>query len=51
MVSFIFFTVTYVQIINHYLGAGGLGTGMDMSEFVETRFAVEFSPSAAKTYK
>ncbi|KAG0701495.1 hypothetical protein DFH29DRAFT_1000139 [Suillus ampliporus] len=32
-------------------GAGGLGTGLDMSGFVDTRYAVEFSPGAAKTYK
>jgi len=31
-------------------GAGGLGTGFDMSGFVETRVAIEFSPSAANTY-
>ncbi|KAG2063855.1 S-adenosyl-L-methionine-dependent methyltransferase [Suillus decipiens] len=34
-----------------FAGAGGLGTGLDMSGFVETRYAVEFSPGAAKTYK
>jgi DNA (cytosine-5)-methyltransferase 1 len=33
------------------LGAGGLGTGMNMSSYVETRYAVEFSPSAALTYQ
>ncbi|KAH9483930.1 DNA (cytosine-5)-methyltransferase 4 [Psilocybe cubensis] len=33
-----------------FSGAGGLGIGMDLSGFVETRYAVEFSPSAAKTY-
>ncbi|KIM49346.1 hypothetical protein M413DRAFT_15448 [Hebeloma cylindrosporum] len=33
-----------------FSGAGGLGVGMDLSEFVETKYAVEFSPSAAKTY-
>ncbi|KAG6844921.1 hypothetical protein H0H87_002405 [Tephrocybe sp. NHM501043] len=31
-------------------GAGGLGTGLDLSGFVETKYAVEFSPSAAATY-
>jgi hypothetical protein len=31
-------------------GAGGLGTGLDLSGFVETRAAIEFSPSAAQTY-
>ncbi|KAG1724751.1 S-adenosyl-L-methionine-dependent methyltransferase [Suillus paluster] len=34
-----------------FSGAGGLGTGLDMSGFVETRYAVEFSPGAAKTYE
>ena len=33
------------------IGAGGLGIGMDLSGFVETKYAIEFSPSAAKTYK
>ena len=33
-----------------FSGAGGLGVGMDLSGFVETKYAVEFSPSAAKTY-
>ncbi|PPR01483.1 hypothetical protein CVT26_015106 [Gymnopilus dilepis] len=33
-----------------FSGAGGLGTGMQMSGFVETKYAVEFSPAAAKTY-
>jgi DNA (cytosine-5)-methyltransferase 1 len=32
-------------------GAGGLGTGLDLSGFVETRYAIEFSPGAAKTYE
>ncbi|KAG2337145.1 S-adenosyl-L-methionine-dependent methyltransferase [Suillus weaverae] len=36
-----------------FAGAGGLGTelDMDMPGFVETRYAIEFSPRAAKTYK
>ncbi|KAK0239761.1 hypothetical protein EDD85DRAFT_949593 [Armillaria nabsnona] len=33
-----------------FSGAGGLGTGMMFSGFVETKWAVEFSPSAAQTY-
>lgn len=33
------------------IGAGGLGTGMDMSGWVETKYAVEFSPAAASTYR
>ncbi|KAH7909914.1 S-adenosyl-L-methionine-dependent methyltransferase [Hygrophoropsis aurantiaca] len=33
-----------------FAGAGGLGTGFEMSGFVHTKWAVEFSPSAAKTY-
>ncbi|KAG7448097.1 S-adenosyl-L-methionine-dependent methyltransferase [Guyanagaster necrorhizus] len=34
-----------------FSGAGGLGTGMMFSDFVETKWAVEFSPSAAQTYR
>ncbi|KAF4603394.1 hypothetical protein EYR38_003807 [Pleurotus pulmonarius] len=34
-----------------FAGAGGLGTGMDMSGWVETKYAVEFSPAAASTYR
>lgn len=34
-----------------FTGAGGLGSGFDMSGFVDTRWAVEFSPSAALTYQ
>ncbi|KAK0441911.1 S-adenosyl-L-methionine-dependent methyltransferase [Armillaria borealis] len=34
-----------------FSGAGGLGTGMMFSGFVETKWAVEFSPSAAQTYR
>ncbi len=30
------------------VGAGGLGTGMMFSGYVETKWAVEFSPSAAQ---
>ncbi|KAF4614568.1 hypothetical protein D9613_003147 [Agrocybe pediades] len=33
-----------------FSGAGGLGIGMDLSGFVETKHAVEFSPSAAMSY-
>ncbi|KAG2029571.1 S-adenosyl-L-methionine-dependent methyltransferase, partial [Suillus americanus] len=32
-------------------GAAGLGTGLDLSGFVETRYAVEFSPETASSYK
>ncbi|KAJ2935641.1 hypothetical protein H1R20_g1454, partial [Candolleomyces eurysporus] len=34
-----------------FAGAGGLGYGMELSQFVETRWAVEFMPSAASTYQ
>ncbi|KAI0672839.1 S-adenosyl-L-methionine-dependent methyltransferase [Trametes maxima] len=34
-----------------FAGAGGLSTGLEMSGCVQTRWAVEFSPSAAKTYQ
>ncbi|KAF9454585.1 S-adenosyl-L-methionine-dependent methyltransferase [Macrolepiota fuliginosa MF-IS2] len=33
-----------------FSGAGGLGTGMDLSGYVETKWAVEYSLAAAKTY-
>lgn len=41
----------YLLASINYLGAGGLGIGMDLSRFVETKYAVEYEPSAAKTYK
>ncbi|KAF5357987.1 hypothetical protein D9756_001474 [Leucocoprinus leucothites] len=34
-----------------FSGAGGLGTGMDLSGFVETKWAIEYSLAAAQTYK
>ncbi|KAI0822767.1 S-adenosyl-L-methionine-dependent methyltransferase [Trametes gibbosa] len=34
-----------------FAGAGGLSTGLKMSGAVNTRWAVEFSPGAARTYK
>ncbi|RDB21087.1 DNA (cytosine-5)-methyltransferase 1A [Hypsizygus marmoreus] len=34
-----------------FSGAGGLGAGMEMSGYVEARYAIEFSPSAAATYQ
>ncbi|KAI0373036.1 S-adenosyl-L-methionine-dependent methyltransferase [Pilatotrama ljubarskyi] len=34
-----------------FAGAGGLSTGLEMSGCVHTQWAVEFSPSAARTYK
>ncbi|RDX56375.1 S-adenosyl-L-methionine-dependent methyltransferase [Lentinus brumalis] len=34
-----------------FAGAGGLSTGLEMSGFIETKWAVEFSPSAAKTFR
>ncbi|KII89181.1 hypothetical protein PLICRDRAFT_160365 [Plicaturopsis crispa FD-325 SS-3] len=34
-----------------FSGAGGMGTGFGLSGFVETRWAVEHSPSAALTYQ
>ncbi|KAF9469258.1 hypothetical protein BDZ94DRAFT_1244081 [Collybia nuda] len=40
-----------LRALELFSGAGGLGTGMDMSGFVETKYAVEFSPSAAITFK
>ncbi|KAG5636823.1 hypothetical protein H0H81_006739 [Sphagnurus paluster] len=40
-----------ITCLELFSGAGGLGTGMDMSGFVETKYAIEFSPSAAQTYQ
>ena len=40
-----------VTVTDVCAGAGGLGTGMMFSGFVETKWAVEFSPSAAQTYR
>ncbi|KAI0636601.1 S-adenosyl-L-methionine-dependent methyltransferase [Trametes polyzona] len=34
-----------------FAGAGGLSTGLEMSGAVQTRWAVEFSPCAAKTFQ
>ncbi|THU75354.1 S-adenosyl-L-methionine-dependent methyltransferase, partial [Dendrothele bispora CBS 962.96] len=34
-----------------FSGAGGLGTGFDMSRYVETKWAVEFDGAAAKSYQ
>ncbi|KAF5373890.1 hypothetical protein D9758_000794 [Tetrapyrgos nigripes] len=34
-----------------FSGAGGLGTGLDMSQFVDTRWAVEINGPAAKSYQ
>ncbi|KXN86923.1 DNA (cytosine-5)-methyltransferase 1A, partial [Leucoagaricus sp. SymC.cos] len=34
-----------------FSGAGGLGTGVDMSGYVKTKWAVEYFAAAAKTYK
>lgn len=34
-----------------FAGAGGLSTGLEASGFVQTKWAVEFSPSAALSYQ
>ncbi|KAI9065405.1 S-adenosyl-L-methionine-dependent methyltransferase [Trametes sanguinea] len=34
-----------------FAGAGGLSTGMEMSGLIQTRWAVEFSPAAARTFR
>lgn len=34
-----------------FAGAGGLGFGMGLSGYVKSHYAVEFMPSAAKTFK
>ncbi|CDO73636.1 hypothetical protein BN946_scf185014.g106 [Trametes cinnabarina] len=33
-----------------FAGAGGLSTGMEMSGIIQTKWAVEFSPAAARTF-
>ena len=33
------------------VGAGGLSTGLHLSGYIDTKWAVEFSPSAAKSFK
>ncbi|KAF5380878.1 hypothetical protein D9615_004125 [Tricholomella constricta] len=40
-----------ITCLELFSGAGGLGTGLDISGFVKTKYAVEFSPSAAATYQ
>ncbi|KAF9066329.1 S-adenosyl-L-methionine-dependent methyltransferase [Rhodocollybia butyracea] len=40
-----------IPALELFAGAGGLGTGLDMSGFVETVGAVEWIPHAAETYK
>ena len=32
-------------------GAGGLSTGLELSGFVQTKWAIELSSSAAKTFQ
>ncbi|KAF5315922.1 hypothetical protein D9611_004789 [Ephemerocybe angulata] len=34
-----------------FSGAGGLGYGMELSGYVDTKYAIEFQPSAALTYQ
>ncbi|OSD08481.1 S-adenosyl-L-methionine-dependent methyltransferase [Trametes coccinea BRFM310] len=34
-----------------FAGAGGLSTGMEMSGLIQTKWAVEFSPAAARTFR
>ena len=35
----------------HAKGAGGLSIGLEESGFVQTRWAIEYAPSAAKTFQ
>ncbi|KAF9030701.1 S-adenosyl-L-methionine-dependent methyltransferase [Hymenopellis radicata] len=44
-------TLSPLRGMELFAGAGGLGTGMNLSNFVEAKWAVEFMPSAAKTYE
>ena len=42
---------TVNTLIRLLIGAGGLGSGFEASQFVKTKWAVEFSPSASLTYE
>ena len=48
-----FFKLTSGSSLTHrsLIGCGGLGTGMDLSRAVETKWAVEYWEPAAKTYE
>ena len=45
------YILVIVTLLSFTLGAGGLSTGFHLSGYVETKWAVEFSPSAAKTFQ
>ncbi|KAI8989795.1 S-adenosyl-L-methionine-dependent methyltransferase [Trametes punicea] len=40
-----------LRALELFAGAGGLSTGLEMSGFVQTKWAVEFSSSAARTFR
>ncbi|CAL1705539.1 unnamed protein product [Somion occarium] len=40
-----------IRCLELFAGAGGLSTGLEMSGFVETKWAVEVNPSAALSYQ
>ncbi|OCH93875.1 S-adenosyl-L-methionine-dependent methyltransferase [Obba rivulosa] len=40
-----------LRALDLFSGAGGLSTGLNMSKSVDTKWAVEFSPSAALSYE
>jgi DNA (cytosine-5)-methyltransferase 1 len=40
-----------LNLLTFSTGAGGLSTGYDLSEYVDTRWAIESAPSAAATYQ
>lgn len=42
---------TKLRGLELFAGAGGLSAGLEQAKFVETLWAVEWSPSAAQTYQ
>ncbi|KAI0333620.1 S-adenosyl-L-methionine-dependent methyltransferase [Cubamyces sp. BRFM 1775] len=40
-----------LRCLELFAGAGGLSTGLEMSGHIQTKWAVEFSPGAAKTFR
>lgn len=44
-------TISPLQCMELFAGAGGLGTGLKMSGHIDPKWAIENMPSAAKTYQ
>ncbi len=39
------------ELLTYPKGAGGLSIGLEESRFIKTRWAIEYAPSAAKTFQ